>query len=121
MKSINQIITETINNYVNNIIAEAEAEGNVYQQAKDRAENHRRKMGNNLATSDEESLRDALDSDTINLAAVARKMYPEHTPEGAQSQLRKKIKGEKNDNGDEYHLKEREASIIRQELNKIKR
>jgi hypothetical protein len=120
MKSIERIITETINNYVNNIIAEAE-EGSAYQQAEDRAEKHRRKMGNNLATSDEESLRDALESDTINLAAVARKVYPEHTKEGAQSQLRKKIKGVKNDNGDEYHLKEREASIIRQEMNKIKR
>ena len=39
---------------------------------------------------------------------------PQDRPE-----LRKKIKGAKNDNGSEYHLKQREAAVIRKILNKL--
>ena len=35
------------------------------------------------------------------------------------SELRKKLKGLKNDNGSQYHIKQREASAIRRELKNI--
>ena len=83
-------------------------------------EKAKKRDGRNLSTGDETQLRSTIEhDDVINIAALARKLYPEHTPEGAQSQLRKKIKGEKNDNGSEYHLKQREAAVIRKVLNRL--
>jgi hypothetical protein len=59
-----------------------------------------------------------LDSDFINISAVAQEIYPDHTPEGAQSQLRKKVKGIENDNGSKYRLKKKEAYKIRRAIAK---
>lgn len=61
----------------------------------------------------ENSLIDQLDNEYINLAAVARKLYPGHTKEGAQSQLRKKLKHLKSDSGSKYHLKKGEGSKLK--------
>jgi len=61
-------------------------------------------------------LTDILDSGYVNLAAVARDVYPDHTEEGAQSQLRKKVKGLTNDNGSKYKVKKKEAFKIRRSL-----
>ena len=61
---------------------------------------------------------DILDSPFVDLAAVAKKVYPDHTPEGAQSQLRKKVKGLKNDNGSKYKIKKKEAFKIRRIIDK---
>ena len=92
------------------------------KKSKSDAESNRIKNrdGNNIDVGDESQIRNNVTNDElINIAALARKVYPDHTPEGAQSQLRKKLKGLKNDNGSEYHLKSREASTIRKALNKI--
>lgn len=77
-----------------------------------------RETNPNLNNQDAEDLNDILDSDLIDVAALARRVYPGHTPQGAQSQLRKKIKGITNDNGSKYKLKKKEAFKIRRELAK---
>jgi hypothetical protein len=114
---INKIITETLNHYL---------QENIYGESKqndkqiETAEKAQKRDGKNLSSGDENQIRNTIENDdVINIAAMARKLYPDHTPEGAQSQLRKKIKGVKNDNGSEYHLKQREAAVIRKILNKL--
>lgn len=75
-----------------------------------------RETNPNLNNQDAEDLNNILDSDYIDIAALARDVYPGHTPEGAQSQLRKKIKGIENDSGSKYKLKKKEAYKIRRYL-----
>lgn len=112
---IHQIINEEINKFLLNNISE-----NTNNSSKDEVEKAKRRDGKNVSTSDEDQIRyDVNNADLINVAALAREVYPDHTPEGAQSQLRKKLKGIKNDNGSEYHIKQREASAIRKALNNI--
>lgn len=111
---IEKIISETVNRYIGNIIREAEE--NQYQATQQHSQELKRERGNNLARSDEDELRRVLKDPTVNLAAVARDVYPNLTSAGAQSQLRKKVEGETNDNGSEYHLTTKEANIIRKEL-----
>lgn len=77
-----------------------------------------RETNPNLNNQDAEDLNDILDSDFINVSAVAQEIYPDHTPQGAQSQLRKKIKGIENDNGSKYKLKKKEAYKIRRAIAK---
>ena len=77
-----------------------------------------RETNPNLNLQDAEDLNDVLDSDLIDVAALAKRVYPDHTPQGAQSQLRKKIKGLKSDSGSTYKLKKKEAFKIRRELAK---
>lgn len=72
----------------------------------------------NLNNQDAEDLNALIDSDYINTAAVAHELYPDHTPEGAQSQLRKKVKGLANDNGSKYKIKKKEAFKLRRILSK---
>ena len=111
---IERIISETVNRYIGNIIREAEE--NQYQATQQHSQDLKRERGENLAQSDEDDLRRVLQNPAINLAAIARAVYPDLTDEGAQSQLRKKVEGELNDDGSEYHITTREASIIRKEL-----
>ena len=161
---INKIVSESINNYVDNIIDEciiseisenekrekkaikrlkkdfsdAENKGKKsskekVKKAKDIYKNAKKLKGGlrtdfdakkeratnpNLNNQDAEDLNDILDSDLIDVAALAKRVYHGHTPHGAQSQLRKKIKGIKNDNGSKYKLKKKEAYKIRRELAK---
>lgn len=75
-----------------------------------------RETNPNLNNQDAEDLSSLLDSDYIDVAALAQDIYPDHTKEGAQSQLRKKIKGIENDNGSKYRLKKKEAYKIRRAL-----
>ena len=77
-----------------------------------------RETNPNLNAQDAEDISSILDSDYINVAALAQDVYPDHTREGAQSQLRKKIKGLTNDNGSPYKLKKKEAFKIRRMLAK---
>lgn len=77
-----------------------------------------RETNPNLNAQDAEDISDILDSGYINIAAIAQDVYPDHTPEGAQSQLRKKIKGLTNDNGSPYKIKKKEAFKIRRSLAK---
>ena len=118
--NIDKIITETLNRYLNENIFGEEAPKETKGQKQSKSAKVR--DGENLSAGDENQLRDMVnDDDIINIAGLARKIYPHHTATGAQSQLRKKLEGEKNDNGSEYHLNQREASIIRKELNNIQR
>ena len=77
-----------------------------------------RETNPNLTNQDAEDINNILDSDYINVAALAQDVYPDHTPEGAQSQLRKKIKGLTNDTGSKYKLKKKEAYKIRRYLSR---
>ena len=163
MKHINNIIQETINDYINDIIIEGviseiskkekqekkaikrlkkdigdaskgkkKAKKHV-EKAKDIAKNAKklkngirtdfdtkkeRETNPNLNNQDNEDLSSIIDSDLIDVAALAKRVYPGHTPQGAQSQLRKKIKGLKSDSGSTYKLKKKEAFKIRRELAK---
>lgn len=132
--SLDRIIKETLDNYLTenlineNVFDEASKKGspilsklakksNKKTETQKEHERAERRDGNNINSGDEDNIRSDVDgSNLINIAALARKVYPNHTPEGAQSQLRKKLKGLTNDNGSEYHLKEREADIITKEL-----
>ena len=130
--SLDRIIKETLDNYLTenlineNVFDEVSKKTNPMLHKKtdkktETQKEHERaeiRDGNNINSGDEDNIRSDVDgSNLINIAALARKVYPNHTPEGAQSQLRKKLKGLTNDNGSEYHLKEREAEIITKELN----
>ena len=44
---------------------------------------------------DSDSIKDTVDMEKTDIAAVARDVLPDHTPEGAQSQLRKILTGER--------------------------
>jgi hypothetical protein len=77
-----------------------------------------RETNPNLNNQDSEDLIDILDSPYVDLAAVAQDIYPDHTPEGAQSQLRKKVKGLKSDSGSTYKIKKKEAFKLRRALAK---
>lgn len=125
MKSIDSIIKETVNRYINeNVFGENDDKSfKTYNQKTDaqkKYEKSKRRDGNSVSSGDEDQIRHDVDgSGIVNVAALAREVYPNHTPEGAQSQLRKKLKGLTNDNGSEYHIKEREANIIQKVMDKI--
>ena len=118
--NIQRIIKEEIDKYINESVfnEDKKKEGSLkYLSQKEKAQ---KRDGNNISASDEKEIRyDTNRDDLLNIAALARKVYPDHTPEGAQSQLRKKLKGLKNDNGSQYHIKQREASAIRRELKNV--
>lgn len=48
-----------------------------------------------ISTGDANSIRQTIDTEKTNMAAVARELFPDHTEEGAQSQFRKIINGER--------------------------
>jgi hypothetical protein len=110
----NHIIEETVTRYLNNIINEAQ------KSSHEAAESYETEYGENLSKSDEERIRKMLNNDVVNVSAIAQKVYPDHTKEGAQSQLRKAIKGEKNDNGSEYHVKQKVGTTILGALKDVK-
>ena len=133
--NLDKLISEEINKYINESFFEANKKDsssekhntlkskkrdNKLNKVEQSIEKAHRRDGENVSRSDEEILRRLFATDYLNEAAIAREIYPDHTPEGAQSQLRKKLVGETNDNGTEYHLREREAAAIRQIINKIK-
>lgn len=111
---MNKIIN-VINEEINIILAENNKKGKHKFVDHDKES----KQNKNINSEDENEIRNTTDTDMLNIAALARKVYPDHTPEGAQSQLRKKIKGLKNDNGSEYHIKRKEAETVRKELSKL--
>jgi len=124
---ISRIISEEIDNYVYNIILEKKKKSKKKKEDKDiwtnalkavggRRKNYNHKLDKmtnpNMNKSDEDAITNVLDNDAINLAAVARRVYPDLTPAGAQSKLRKKVKGEKSDSGSVYKIKKKEANKI---------
>ena len=48
-----------------------------------------------ISMGDANSIRNSIDTERTNIAAVARDLFPDHTEEGAQSQFRKIINGER--------------------------
>ena len=48
-----------------------------------------------ISTGDAGTIRSTIDTEKTNIAAVARELFPDHTEEGAQSQLRKILNGER--------------------------
>ena len=48
-----------------------------------------------LSKGDTESIIDSIDQENTNIAAIARELFPDHTSEGAQSQLRKILNHER--------------------------
>ena len=48
-----------------------------------------------ISKGDANSIRQTIDTEKTNIAAVARELFPDHTDEGAQSQFRKIINGER--------------------------
>jgi hypothetical protein len=48
-----------------------------------------------ISIGDADSIRSTIDTEKTNMAAVARELFPDHTDEGAQSQLRKIVNGER--------------------------
>lgn len=112
MNTIKSIIKEQLEG----IIVEKNRKGQHYfvSHDKDNLQNQK------LNSEDEKELQNDLNTDIINIAALAKKVYPDHTPEGAQSQLRKKVKNIMNtDSKVTYHVKKKEAEKIRKELSKI--
>lgn len=111
MSLLKKYITEEINN----LLAEKNRKGE-----KKYIDHDKEKEKNVRASSDDENeIRKDMNNDFINVAAMAREVFPNHTPEGAQSQLRKQIKGLKSDSGSEYHINQKTANKIRKELGKI--
>jgi len=72
----------------------------------------------NLNNQDSEDIANVIDSPLVNTAAVAHELRPDLTPEGAQSELRKKVKGLKSDSGSTYKLKKKEAFKLNRILSK---
>lgn len=67
----------------------------------------------NVDDQEQSSVKDMLTNGFINIKKVAEKLYPDHTPEGAQSQLNKKLRGDKSDSGSTYKLKSKEVKRLR--------
>ena len=64
--------------------------GKVYYDYNDYERKHRK-----LAKGDTDSITDTVDQENTDIAAVARDIFPDHTEEGAQSQLRKILNHER--------------------------
>lgn len=57
--------------------------------------NEYQRKNTKLSKSDFDKVARSIDQDLTDIAAVARKVYPDHTDEGGQSQLRKVLNGER--------------------------
>lgn len=64
--------------------------GKTYYDYHDYERKHRK-----ISKGDFDSIRNSIDVENTDIAAVARKIFPYHTDEGAQSQLRKILNGER--------------------------
>lgn len=120
-----RIISEEINRFINEEILtekkgkkkEKDEPRDIGKKAKKLSNGRRgefnfkreRETNPNLNAQDAEDISSLIDSDFINTAAVAHEWRPDLTPEGAQSELRKKVKGLTNDNGSKYKLKKKDA------------
>lgn len=105
MRNLDRIISETIHREINKLIREAE-DGGVKKK-----KFIRRKTVNGgdkffdydeyesthtkTTKSDADAIRKNIDLDNTDLRQVAMDVYPDHTKNGAQSQLRKVMNGER--------------------------
>jgi hypothetical protein len=67
----------------------------------------------NVDDQEQSSVEEFLNSGFVNKKKVAEKLYSDHTPNGAQSQLNKKLNHDKSDSGSTYKLKNREVKKLR--------
>lgn len=133
--NLDNIITESINSFLNNnLVTESNQEDDTNK--KEGGEKKKKKFRKNAIKSkgglrkdfdteddetynknvddqEESSIRDILNTGYVNVSAVAQDLYPDHTKEGAQSQLRKKLEGETSDSGSKYKLKNKEVKRLR--------
>ena len=125
--NINRIISEEIHNFLKEeFLFEDNKEKNIRHNAIKRKGGRRgdfnakldKETNPNLNNGDNEEIARALDNDIVNVAAVARQLYPNLTPEGAQSKLRKKIKHIKSDSGTPSRLKKKEEFKARRIIDK---
>lgn len=137
MKDLDTIITESLHSFLDkNLIFEKENFKKDDEKSGDKKKKKKRKFrknaikmkgglrkdfdseddeiyNKNISDREEDSIAAALNPDFVNISAVAQKLYPDHTPEGAQSQLRKKLKGETSDSGSKYKIKTKEAKKLK--------
>ena len=104
MKNINKIITETLNRYLKE---------NIYNETEQEPKKDDTPKGHSKRNTDDQLLAQ-LKSDAYNEAAIAYKLYPNHTQEGAQSEYRKKLHNEKNENGHVYEFTPEEMNKLRE-------
>ena len=64
--------------------------GKIYYDYNDYERKHRK-----ISKGDSDSIKNTVDMENTDIAAVARSVFPDHTEEGAQSQLRKILTGER--------------------------
>ena len=87
--NIQTIIKEEIDKYLNESFFDEGKKIKVSSKYIRQQEKAEKRDGNNVSAGDEKELRHDINrDDLLNIAALARKVYPDHTPEGAQSQLR---------------------------------
>jgi hypothetical protein len=137
MKDLDTIITESLHSFLDeNLIFEKKDSKKNDKKSSDKKKKKKRKFkknaikmkgglrkdfdseddetyNQNISDREEDSITGSLNPDFVNISAVAQKLYPDHTPEGAQSQLRKKLKGETSDSGSKYKIKTKEAKKLR--------
>jgi hypothetical protein len=124
MNRFQDIIKETIDSYLNsNLITEKEdKEDKRFKKKaikkkggmrKDLDVEDERTYNQNVDDQEQSSVKDILSNGFVNIKKVAEKLYPDHTPEGAQSQLNKKLTGAKSDSGSTYKLKKKEVKRLR--------
>ena len=126
MTTFDKIISESINSYLSSKLiveynSKKDKEKKIRKKAikgkgglrKDYDVDYEKKYNQNVDDQEQSSVMDALDNGFVNVKKVAEKLYPDHTPEGAQSQLRKKLKGETSDSGSKYKLKKQEVKRLR--------
>lgn len=104
MKNIKLIIKETVDRYLKE---------NIYNENENEPKKDDANKNGSKHNSDDQLLAQ-LKSDAFNEAAIAYKLYPEHTPEGAQSEYRKKLHNAKNDNGHVYEFTPEEMNRLRE-------
>ena len=73
----------------------------------------------NVNDMEQSDIKKLLKGGYMNVKKVAERLYPDHTPEGAQSQLNKKLNGDLSDSGSRYKLKTKELRRLRAILTNI--
>lgn len=73
---------------------------------------------NKIDDMEQSELSGLLNNGFFNIAKIAQELYPDHTAEGAQSQLRKKLNGDIADSGKKYQLKTKEVKKLRAIMSK---
>jgi hypothetical protein len=124
MSKIDNIISETIHSYISsNVLMEDSKKNQRFRKKAIKSKGGLRKdfdveddkqYNKNVDAQEETSIKNILTNGFVNIKKVAEKLYPHHTPEGAQSELNKKLTGAKSDSGSPYKLKSKEVKKLRQ-------